>query len=155
MRGPLLRFRDGSPPVSAPDDPDDSVRAPSRYLLVASLYLALLLPWLVTNLGWRPHPRTYLLEFRLASPTRLAGDAIFNVAMFVPFGWLLARGIADIGASARARVVVVAAACAALSLTVETAQFFLVSRYSSAIDVLTNTVGAAVGAVIAHRRRGQ
>jgi glycopeptide antibiotics resistance protein len=130
------------------------VRVPSRYLLVASLYLALLLPWLVTDLGWHPHPRAYLLEFRLASPARLAGDAIFNVAMFVPFGWLLARGIEDLGASARARLVVVAAACAALSLTVETVQFFLVSRYSSVIDILTNTVGAAVGAVIAYRSRG-
>jgi glycopeptide antibiotics resistance protein len=130
------------------------VRVPSRYLLVASLYLALLLPWLVTDLGWHPHPRAYLLEFRLASPARLAGDAIFNVAMFVPFGWLLARGIEDLGASARARLVVVAAACAALSLTVETVQFFLVSRYSSAIDILTNAVGAAVGAVIAYRSRG-
>jgi glycopeptide antibiotics resistance protein len=130
------------------------VRAPSRYLLVASLYLALLLPWLVTDLGWRPHPRAYLLEFRLASPARLAGDAVFNLAMFVPLGWLLARGIEDLGASTRTRVVVVAAACAALSLTVETVQFFLVSRYSSAIDILANTVGAAVGAVIAHRWRG-
>lgn len=130
------------------------MRAPGRYLLAASLYLALLLPWLVTELGWRPHPRAYLLEFRLASPARLAGDAVFNVGVFVPFGWLLARGIADIGASAWARIVIVAAACAALSLTVETAQFFLVSRYSSAIDILTNTAGAVVGAVVAHGRRG-
>lgn len=130
------------------------MRAPSRYLLVASLYLAVMLPWLVTDLGWRPHPRAYLLEFRLASPLRLAGDAVFNLAMFVPFGWLLARGIEDVGASARARIVIVVAACAALSLMVETAQLFLVSRYSSAIDILTNTAGSVVGAVIAHRWRG-
>jgi VanZ like protein len=134
---------------AASDDPDDRVRFPGRHLLVASLYLALLLPWLVMDLGWRPHPRSFLLEFRLASSRRLVSDAIFNVAMFVPFGWLLGRGIEDIGASARARIVVVAATSVMLSLTVETVQFFLVSRYSSAIDVLSNTAGAVLGAVVA------
>jgi glycopeptide antibiotics resistance protein len=127
--------------------------ASRRYLLAASLYLALLLPWLVTELGRWPHPRAYLLEWRMSSPARLTGDAIFNVAMFVPLGWLLARGIEGTGAPARARVIIVAAACAALSFTVETAQFFLMSRYSSVIDIVTNTGGAVAGALVARWRR--
>jgi len=41
--------------------------------------------------------------------------------------------------------------CLAVSLTVETLQFFLPSRYSSLIDVLTDTAGAVIGAVVADR----
>ena len=119
------------------------------YLIAAGLYLAVLLPWLVVETG-RPHPRAYLLEFTHASPARLAADAIVNVALFVPLGWLLARGIADLAASTLARVLIASGLCGGLSLAVETLQFFLTSRYSSLIDVLTNTLGGLVGAVAAH-----
>ena len=120
-------------------------------LIAAGLYLAVLLPALVMDNGFRPHPRAYLLEFRFASPSRLAADAILNVAAFVPLGWLLAQGSRDIAASSRGRVLSVGGFCLAVSLTVETLQFFLPSRYSSLIDVLTNTAGAVIGAVVADR----
>jgi glycopeptide antibiotics resistance protein len=120
-------------------------------LIAAAVYLAVLLPALVMDDGFRPHPRAYLLEFSLASPSRLVGDGILNVAAFVPLGWLLSRGIRDIAASSTGRVFTVAGFCVMVSLAVETLQFFLPSRYSSLIDVLTNTAGAVIGAVIADR----
>jgi VanZ family protein len=120
-------------------------------LIAAGLYLAVLLPALVMDDGFRPHPRAYLLEFRLASPARLVGDGLLNVAAFVPLGWLLSRGIRDVAASSRSRVLTVVGFCVLVSLVVETLQFFLPSRYSSLVDVLTNTVGALIGAVVADR----
>lgn len=127
--------------------------APIGYLIAAGLYLIVLLPWLIVDMGLHPHPRAYLLEFRLASPARLTGDVIVNVAMFVPLGWLLARGLGGRAASALARVLIVTGFCGGLSLAMETLQFFLTTRYSSLIDVLANTLGAVAGAVIACRWR--
>ena len=121
------------------------------YLIAAGVYLAVLLPWLVIETGIHPHPRAYLLEFWLASRARLAADAIVNVAAFAPLGWLLARGLAGRATAVPARVLIVGGLCGGLSLVVETLQFFLTSRYSSLIDVLTNTLGAVAGAVAASR----
>jgi VanZ like protein len=132
----------------------DCVKASSGYLIAASLYLGVLLPWLVMDVGVRQHPRAYLLEFQFASPARLAGDAIANVVAFVPLGWLLSRGIRDIASSATARGLIVAGFGAGVSLAVETLQLFLPSRYSSMIDVVTNTTGMVLGAIIAGRWRG-
>ncbi len=124
------------------------MRAPTGLLIAAGLYLVVLLPWLVMDIGLRPHPRAYLLEFWFASPARLAGDGILNVAAFVPLGWLLCRSTRGLALSPTARVLIVAVFCAGLSLTVETVQFFLPSRYSSVIDILTNTTGAVIGGVL-------
>jgi glycopeptide antibiotics resistance protein len=121
--------------------------------LAAAAYLALLLPGLVLDLGGRMHPRAFLLEFRSASPGRLAADAVVNVLAFVPLGWLLGRAIVDGAASALSRMATVVGVCALLSLAVETLQYFLPSRYSSLIDVLANTTGALLGALVAERWR--
>jgi len=110
-----------------------------------------MLPALVMDNGYRPHPRAFLLEFRLASPARLVADAILNVAAFVPLGWLLAQGIRDVAASPRARRLAVVGFCAVMSFGVETLQYFLPSRYSSLLDVLANSAGALIGALLADR----
>lgn len=122
-----------------------------RYLIAAGVYVAVLLPWLINETGIHPHPRTYLREFQLASPRRVVADVILNVGAFAPLGWLLARGMAGGATSVAARVLIVGALCGGLSLGIETLQFFLTSRYSSLIDVVTNTLGAVAGAVLAHR----
>jgi glycopeptide antibiotics resistance protein len=124
------------------------VRAPAGSLIGAALYVAMLLPWLVMDNDAHAHPRAYLLEFRLALTKVIVRDALLNVAAFVPLGWLLMRGIRDLAASTAVRLLIVVAFCAALSLTMETLQFFVPSRYSSLIDVLANTTGAVVGAVV-------
>lgn len=127
------------------------MKSPAAYLVVGCLYLLVLLPRLVMDTGRFPHPRSYLMDFRLASPARLVGDALLNLVMFVPVGWLLGRGLRDLSASRTTRGLSVTAFCAVLSLTVETVQYFLPTRYSSAIDVLTNTLGGFLGVVLAER----
>lgn len=75
-------------------------------------------------------------------------DIVFNFAAYVPLGFLLALAL-----SARrdqwAAVVASAVACAALSLLLETTQQYLPARIASNVDLLVNSFGGAVGALIA------
>lgn len=91
-----------------------------------------------------------LVPFDFAVPDRFqlytgaeAGDALANVLMFVPLGFVyqLARP-----ASADRRALRALLLGALLSLTVESAQLFLAERFSSPLDVLTNALGAWLGA---------
>ena len=121
-------------------------------MIIAGLYLVVLLPFLVVDFERAfHHRRMYLLEFRHASVADLTKDGVLNIAVFVPAGWLLHAAIRDVTLSLRARVLVVGGFCALFSLAMETVQFFMPSRYSSLIDVLTNTGGALLGALIAAR----
>jgi len=66
-----------------------------------------------------------------------------NVAMFLPVGWLTS-------ALSRGRVWPGLAAGLALSLTIETGQYVLdVGRAADVDDVILNTAGAALGALLA------
>jgi hypothetical protein len=130
------------------------VRVSRKPLVTAVLYLVVLLPLLVIDNDGPPHPRAYLLEFRFGSGRRLIVDAILNTVAFVPLGWLLYRATRGLPTSTAGRLAIVAAFCGMFSLSVETLQFVLPSRYSSLIDVLTNTGGAVLGAALAAGWRG-
>ena len=73
----------------------------------------------------------------------LAFDAVMNVVMFVPLGFIYrlsrprATGTVWVGALLLG---------AALSGLVEAAQFFTPERFPAVSDLVTNTVGAGVGA---------
>ncbi|WP_235350153.1 VanZ family protein [Brevibacterium sp. UCMA 11752] len=72
-------------------------------------------------------------------------EKLANVAMFVPFGFLLALHMG------RRRWWVGAAAGAAFTCLIEGAQVTLLSptRYGTISDLVTNTLGAVIGAVLA------
>jgi len=123
-----------------------------RSLVALGLYLLVLLPALLLPLPTtNPHRRAYLMEFRASRPW-LSLDVALNVAVFVPLGWLLARVGHRRGLSRLGAVLLTAGGCGALSLSAETVQFFLSSRYSSVIDVVANTTGALLGAVVGRPR---
>jgi hypothetical protein len=73
-------------------------------------------------------------------------DVIFNIVGFFPFGFLLGRVLRR--RPMHVAGVVLLAACVAcfFSLTIETLQYFLPSRSSSLVDVVTNTIGGTLGA---------
>jgi VanZ family protein len=82
-------------------------------------------------------------------------DGVLNLTMFVPLGLLSctlleARGWKPLTAS-----IIVIATTAALSLGVESAQYFLMSRASERQDVILNVISAGIGAMVywAARRR--
>ncbi|MBC8089019.1 MAG: VanZ family protein [Phycisphaerae bacterium] len=81
-------------------------------------------------------------------------DLVMNVAMFVPLGFLF-RVTRPRGASSAWWLAIVLGAL--LSTTIESAQLFEATRYSSLLDILTNTAGAAIGSVLftrlSHRLR--
>ncbi len=89
-------------------------------------------------------------EFR---PNRsYAGDIALNIAGFVPFGFLLS---AFLWAATRNRRPVLTSILigALLSLTIELLQAFLPQRSSGMTDILTNTLGTAVGAKVYGQQR--
>jgi VanZ family protein len=129
------------------------VRPSTRSLVAVGLYLLVLLPLLLLPLPTtRSHRRAYLMEYRASRPW-ISIDVALNVAVFVPLGWLLARVGHSRGLSRLGVILLTAGGCGALSLSAETVQFFLPSRHSSVIDVVANTGGAFLGAVVCRPRR--
>ena len=70
-------------------------------------------------------------------------DLVMNVLMFVPFGFVYQLTRPRGAPPDWPRVVILGAA---LSGTIETLQLFSPTRYTSLLDVATNTAGAALGA---------
>lgn len=77
-----------------------------------------------------------------------ADDVLFNFAAYLPLGFLLALALCARW-STQAAVVLAAIACVALSFTLEAAQQYLPARIASNVDLLVNSFGGTVGALIA------
>jgi len=117
--------------------------------LLAAAYAALivygsLFPFVVANTGG-----TSLLGFLTApAPARYSTpDVVTNVLAYMPLGLLLA--IWWRGKGLVASVMLATVAGSALSFSMEFVQQFIPSRVASLTDLITNTGGTLVGAVIA------
>ena len=78
---------------------------------------------------------------------RSAWDLVSNFLLFLPFGFLLAA-LPTLSCWKPSHKVILSATCAcALSLAIELCQLFL-PRAPSAVDVLMNTAGGMIGAII-------
>lgn len=132
------------------------MKAVLPWVVAAALYVGLLLPVLLTPIPrLHAHPRAYLREFRDVPARVLARDLTLNVAVFVPLGWLLSQAACRVPMPRVWAIGIASGVAAVLSLTVETIQYFIATRYSSIVDVLANTGGAVLGAIPALlRRRG-
>lgn len=75
-------------------------------------------------------------------------DVLFNFAAYLPLGFLLALALCARW-STQAAVILAAIACVALSFTLEAAQQYLPTRIASNVDLLVNSSGGFVGALIA------
>lgn len=75
-----------------------------------------------------------------------AVDAVRNVALFAGWGmvWMVTAPATNVWASFRTAIMT----GAGISLTVESLQLWSVLRRASVIDVVTNTAGSAVGALV-------
>jgi VanZ like protein len=94
---------------------------------------------------WPEHGPPYPITWCIACGERGGADAVRNFLLFIPLGFF---------ASGRFRRALWAvAACAALSLLVETLQQWIPGRDPSASDLLFNAVGAAVGVALARSSR--
>ena len=77
----------------------------------------------------------------------IRSDVVFNIVAYVPFGTLLTLYFRSAGERGRAIAKAVAIA-AVFSLMMETVQLFLPGRVSSLVDLLANTSGALLGALV-------
>jgi VanZ family protein len=97
-----------------------------------------------------------LIQSRLrrlwASPLRgmggSRGDVYSNVAFFMPWGFLLAIWRVGRGSSWWATLILATLSAVCLSGSVEFVQLFAPNRSTSVVDLVTNTFGSVVGAVI-------
>ena len=74
-------------------------------------------------------------------------DAIINVLGFIPLGFLFCLYFGGVRGMKHAGLLAIMVG-ALVSLTIESAQAFLPTRYSGVTDLITNTVGTAVGVVV-------
>jgi VanZ family protein len=125
------------------------IRRVTRWSWLLMLYVVALLAVAILPIGRgrSSHQRFFLMDQRGVDRARVAEDALLNVAVFVPFGLLAAFGTSR----RRGAVAVVIGTAALLSLGIETLQHFVPWRYSSWIDVISNSAGAAIGALVGRR----
>ncbi len=99
--------------------------------------------------GWR-FPPAEILGFLTAPWPRYItlNDVLINLVAYVPFGFLIALGLA-LRLGNLAAVTLATLISALLSLAMEGAQMFLTSRIASNVDLLTNSAGALFGAMAA------
>ncbi|TMJ57283.1 MAG: VanZ family protein [Alphaproteobacteria bacterium] len=74
------------------------------------------------------------------------GDFIANVALYTPFGFFAVLAVSGAGSAAK-RVLMVVVAGAILSTCMELAQYYDVSRQTTATDLYSNVVGTLLGAI--------
>ena len=95
---------------------------------------------------WLPPPAgTPFFLFDAARWVR--SDTLLNVFAYVPFGFFVA--LLRHGATPARRIVHGVVIGAAMSFAMESLQMYVPPRVASALDLLTNTIGAALGAAIA------
>ena len=116
---------------------------------LATLYgLAIVYASLQPFATWMPLvPGTPYFLFA-AGPVRwVRYDAIVNILAYVPLGFFV--GLMPRGAAGGRRFAMAAVAGALLSLAMETMQMYLPMRYANVADLISNTMGAALGGFLA------
>jgi len=80
---------------------------------------------------------------------KYAKDVVENIAGFAPLG-LIACAYFSWTRSHWKAILRSTIACGSLSLVIETLQYYIPRRFSGTTDIMTNTLGAAVGAALIH-----
>ncbi len=130
--------------------------------VVATLVILAVTLLPLSNVRGHPHwDRVAWVPF--ADPHAKPLEVAANLALFVPYGFGATAFAAAIAAGAQSRggtpwpgwrfALVAVGSALLLSLSVETVQLFSHNRFSSANDVMNNTIGAALGAFWALLRR--
>jgi hypothetical protein len=88
------------------------------------------------------------IDFRLN--LSFFSDIMTNILGFIPFGFFLSLLIRKTSTSARYSFIIVILFGFFLSLAIELLQVYLPTRNSQFMDVLTNTIGTALGIVFFH-----
>jgi len=102
-------------------------------------------------------PRMHALEKIILSPPWIGLklnrncfiDIILNIIGFIPLGFVLSATLIEINGTSKKRVVLMTVAlCFIISLTIEIVQAWVPFRFSSMLDLMSNTSGSLIGALI-------
>lgn len=93
--------------------------------------------------------RSVAKEFK--ANRRYVIEVLMNVGGFVPLGLIVCAYVAWTRNPWKA-ILITTVACGILSLVIEVLQYFIPRRGSGTTDIITNTLGAAVGAIFMERR---
>lgn len=119
------------------------------WILAAAYLLIVVYASLQPFRGWRVPPDEVLYFLGAAWPRFITlPDVAVNVGAYVPLGLLLSVGLGARHGAGQGAVAATLVA-AALSLVMEAAQMFLPSRIASNVDLLSNSLGALIGAMAA------
>jgi len=97
-----------------------------------------------------PHKRmlqSAVKEFRLN--WMYASDVAGNIAGFIPLGVIVCAYLAWTRTRWKA-ILATTVACGFLSFAIEVMQYYIPRRGSGVTDIITNTIGAAIGAIFLH-----
>ena len=98
--------------------------------------------------GWTaPAPGTPFFLFAPWPPRFARSDLVINVLAYLPFGFFAA--LTGREKALAARLAIGSGAGAALSFAMEGTQMYLPTRDASTIDLISNTAGALLGAIVA------
>lgn len=122
----------------------------SNRILLLALAGILFLTLYPFRFDFSVHLARSLFPFSLGGSTKRVGplDDLLNILLFVPFGFGLAQPLWERRKPRLRTVASVFAAGALLSYTIELLQIYIPQRDSGWEDVLTNSVGALVGAAL-------
>jgi glycopeptide antibiotics resistance protein len=112
-----------------------------RFAVWCGVILAGVIPWF----GWVGHPHWSRILWVPQIPPVPLRDAVVNVLLYVPFGYFF---VAPAGAAMRRPLWGIACAVA-FSVVTEATQIYSHGRFPSMGDVMTNTLGACIGAAAA------
>lgn len=133
-------------PLNSPGLQAVQAQACRARILTGAYVLLLIYASLHPLQGWQPAPRGFWSMLFAPWPRYWTGfDVGANVLAYLPLGWL--SYLAWRGRRAAAGRAILLAAL--LSLSMEGMQNFLASRVASNLDILANTLGAALGVGLA------
>jgi VanZ family protein len=94
---------------------------------------------------WAFHQPPQLVPFRPFAP----GDIAVNILFFIPLGFIIGMWRRGRSPTATTRLAIVVGF--ALSLSLEVLQLFIPTRQPALTDIILNTLGAALGVLVARR----
>ena len=83
-----------------------------------------------------------------AGDTDLGQEIMANIAMFIPFGFLLSAILSPARLSSKVRTIVVIVLALVFSLLIETLQLFMMRGLFERDDLISNSCGAVIGAML-------
>lgn len=120
----------------------------ATFLVTGSIFLVLIVTLFPFTFNTVDRPSLVMLSGRFFGRKSSTDDLIANVLLFLPLGFGLAVILQNRFSIKRVILAIILIFSSTLSLTVETLQILLPMRSPSVLDLLANSIGGLLGAVV-------